>query len=288
MLPAIVNRFLPTKVSQMGSWWSSRLFRVLVMLGSCALLVRAPGLALPAEPVSLVVPVETGSELEELQALYPRLQLLEVDGQTMLLLGRFGDARHAYAAGRVMQDRMSLPFELLYPPAHPQADGRWLASLPVSGPQASRPAPLARSESNPMAGLPEAFEASELGGALALMDGGHDASVSQLPAMPQATLPSLPPLPPLPPLESRPAQGRGPLAANPHLRYLLVPLESEAQARDLAGLVGPAAHVSEVGGVFLAQVGVFAPSRVGDKLLRQRQQWLANSGYQVQILEPSL
>lgn len=80
-----------------------------------------------SQQVRLLVPLETGHELDQLLTTVPAAQLVRIEGREYVQLATFADARVAYRLGRTMQKRTKLPFALAYDEAHPQRDGHWLA-----------------------------------------------------------------------------------------------------------------------------------------------------------------
>lgn len=237
------------------------------------------GIASRPNRVDLIVPVESGAELGQLDDLYPGLQLLELNGQMVLLLGRYSDARLAYEDGRAMQAKLKLQFEIVYPPSHPQADGRWLAALNRGTPQAkrSRPAPYQRAS------------AGQLGGMISLadLDLKPVPLAASRPAPPASDLLPEPQPVVVEPDKSKP-MARRLLVANTSLHYLVAQVDSPEQARRLSELVGsfslaPAEADEQDSPTMFAQVGVFSPTKTGKRLLLERKEQLAYSGIRGEV-----
>lgn len=246
--------------------------------------LRADFRGLRSDPrqVRLVVPVETGAELGQLEPLVPDVQLIQVNGRDVLVLGSYRDARVAYQAGRQMQQRVRLTFMIIYPPDHPQANGLWLEEL-----REQREQRQARSR-----GRQPVSEAARLGGPLTLSSVGLAASESlRVVPPPQPQRQATPPVAvgqapsagqPSRPAASPPLAGRL-VAVNPTLHYLFARLDSRDQLAGLAQLL-PVGDVTQRDGTVLAQVGLFSANRTGRQLLRQRQQLLARHGYRWTVL----
>lgn len=252
-----------------------------------AVVVAATGLGpVHSDPslVRLLVPLMTGDEFGQVLPLVAGAQLVERQGVTYVLVGRFRDARDAYRSGLRLQKRLKLRFVIDYPFGHPQADGAWIKEV--------RPQTTARSR--PVSAMSE--RAALLGGEIRLAERQPEAlhpsvrglspaaaAQSQQPVaqVPQAQAPRQVAVAPVPIRATRLFA----VAANPDLNYLFARLNSPEQLQDLRRRV-PVAEVVEDQGLMLAQVGVFTPSRTGRRLLRQRQLLLASNGYRWSVVGP--
>lgn len=274
-----------------------------------SVLVLAAGLiqppALPAAPlavrhplqqeawVRLLVPLETGHELEHLLPIAPTAQLVEIDGRSYVLLGSFADALVAYRLGRTFQARLRLPFELGYDDGHPQRDGSWLAhhrqstlpplQIPPPPPLVPEP-PQQESAPSPVPLEPLPGHAHQLGGPLVLASAASNLSAAGVsPAPPDSESSGLKPVAINPvavvPVAVAPPQR---LAVNPGLHYLLVKLQSAEQLLALRQHA-PIAEMGERNGELLARVGVFTPTPVGRRLLNQQARRLAAMGYDMEV-----
>lgn len=172
--------------------------------------------------VRLLVPLETGYELEQLLPTAPAAQLVQVEGREYVQLARFSDARVAYRLGRTVQKRTRLPFELAYDEAHPQRDGRWLtqergvspsvgiARQAFMGKTVSAPTAMARPVDVASAVVADGTRASQLGGAL-MLHAAATTPTAHEPMAGSATTPADPPLEvPQAQVVARPSQPPGP------------------------------------------------------------------------------
>lgn len=229
----------------------------------------------PAQ-VRLLVPLMSGDEFGRVLPLEPGAQLVQRGGETFVLVGRFRDARDAYRSGMRLQKRLLVRFVIEYPHGHPQASGAWIEQM--------RPGATARRL--PPAVAPE--RAALLGGELRLADVLPEAGLPytrglSLAATPQPPLQALPP----PQVAVVPVPIRAvppvPVAVNPDLNYLFARVASPDQLGALRRQM-PVSDVVEQNGELLAQVGIFTRSRTGRRLLQQRQQLLASSGYEWSVV----
>lgn len=188
-----------------------------------------------SQQVRLLVPLETGYELEQLLPTVPAAQLVQVEGREYVQLARFSDARVAYRLGRTVQKRTRLSFELAYDEAHPQSDGRWLTQERGVAPSVAiaRQGSMRETVSAPTAtALPteaasaasvDGSSASQLGGVLEVPAAATTSTVHESAAATDNTLahpqlgvakaqvgasPSRPPVPNLPSWPAAPARSR--------------------------------------------------------------------------------
>jgi hypothetical protein len=262
-----------------------------------------------SQQVRLLVPLETGFELEQLLPTVPAAQLVRVEGRDYVQLATFADARVAYRLGRTVQKRTKLPFELAYDEAHPQSDGRWLAqehgvppSLGIARQESlwqTVPAPMAKALPMPpvSAASADGSRAAPLGGALELQPASpiHTALEPVVAAVlePLARDPSIQPgaaarsgIRPVVikavPLTAVPLVRPHLFAVNANLNYLFVKLQSPEQLAALSRHVA-VAEMGERNGELFARVGVFTPTRVGRRLLNQQASRLAAIGYDLEV-----
>jgi hypothetical protein len=278
--------------------------------------LQAAALPQQASRVRLLVPLETGHELELLLPLVPAAQLLQIQRREYVVLGSFADARVAYRLGRTIQRRTRLPFELAYDADHPQSDGRWLAlergtdplprstarALP-SPPDSRQPGRAVKPPQGPASETGElpGYRAARL--ALALQVPPAEAARDSRAVPPPALVASAvgqrpePPVmartPPAATLAAAPPEKRIVvslrrsrwLALNSSLNYLFVRLNAKNEAADLQRIVA-VADLIEANGVLLAQVGVFTDSAIGRRLLHQRLQLLSAQGFRMRLKLP--
>lgn len=88
---------------------------------SLLLLAGSPALA-GGKQVRLLIPVLTGTELDQVRKLAPTAVIVTINGETFLEVGMFSDARVAHRLGRSIQKHLSIPFDLAYDPGHPQIE----------------------------------------------------------------------------------------------------------------------------------------------------------------------
>lgn len=258
----------------------------LISAGSIAAVLPCPAIANALAPaVQLLVPLESGHELELLLPKAPQAQLVRVNNRDFVSLGRFQDARVAYRLGRTFQRHTQLPFELAYDPGHPDTDGTWLASES----QGTRIKTVARRVSGP----------SKTAGGKNLNPGRAELLGGTLVAgrTQDQWLNPTHTLPPLPPAATEPHHRQQSLiqavaiapvtrpslaTVNPQLHYLYARLSSTS---DLLTLKQHATvtEVTELNGQFLARVGVFTSSRQGRRLLRHQADRLAAIGYDLEV-----
>jgi hypothetical protein len=163
--------------------------------------------------IHVVVPIETGNELAELEILYPGAYLIQHQGDTVIVIQTTDDIHDAFRSGKFMQSKLPLTFELVVPPGHRQysvglnsLEKYYAKAGSISTPM---DAPIARvtqhgSNHHPPPGT---WSADDLGSALTLPDIGvvplpmqFDRSAQQ--GTETSALP--PPLTPPPPLSERP------------------------------------------------------------------------------------
>lgn len=244
----------------------------------CSPLHASERLQQHSQQVRLLVPVETGYELERLLPTVPLAQLVRVEGRDYVQLASFADARVAYRLGRTVQKRTRLPFELAYDAAHPQSDGRWLAQeLQASATTPAAPEAVATSGHQPPWRAEEVALSPLVTPALEQL--GQDPPIQPDATVRRAIRPvAIQSLQPATVPFVRPHL----LAVNPSLHYLFVKLQSPEQ---LAALRRHAvvAEMGERNGEWLARVGVFTPTPVGRRLLNQQTSRLAAMGYALEV-----
>ena len=79
--------------------------------------------------VQLLVPVKTGLEFRDIQALIPRAKILEMSRRVFVLVAETARALPAYQLGRKLQSQLGFIFELAYSDGHPDLDLAWLSSI---------------------------------------------------------------------------------------------------------------------------------------------------------------
>ena len=89
-------------------------------LSLAALLLSAAPAMAGGQQVRLLIPVLTGTELDQVRSLAPTASIVTINGETFLELGSFKDARVAHRLGLSIQKRLRIPFDLAYDPDHPQ------------------------------------------------------------------------------------------------------------------------------------------------------------------------
>jgi hypothetical protein len=97
------------------------------------LLLASPGVLASGKQVRLLIPILTGSELDQVRKIAPSASIVTINGETFLEVGSFTDARVAHRLGRSIQNRLAIPFDLAYDPGHPQIA---LALGPETSPKA--------------------------------------------------------------------------------------------------------------------------------------------------------
>lgn len=79
--------------------------------------------------VQLLVPVKTGLEFRDIQALIPRAKILEMSRRVFVLVAETARALPAYQLGRKLQSQLGFIFELAYSEGHPDLNLAWLSSI---------------------------------------------------------------------------------------------------------------------------------------------------------------
>ena len=87
--------------------------------------------------VQLLVPVISGLEFKNIQALIPNVKILEMSRRVFVLVAETARALPAYNLGRKLQDQLDVVFELAYSDNHPDLNLAWLSK--INGDIASTP-----------------------------------------------------------------------------------------------------------------------------------------------------
>ena len=87
--------------------------------------------------VQLLVPVKTGLEFKNIQALIPSVKILEMSKRVFVLVAETARALPAYNLGRKLQKQLDIIFELAYSDNHPDLNLAWLSK--INGDIASTP-----------------------------------------------------------------------------------------------------------------------------------------------------
>ena len=87
--------------------------------------------------VQLLVPIKTGLEFKNIQAIIPQVKILETLAKVYVFVTESPRALPAYELGRQLQTKLGVTFELAYSKGHPDQDLAWMG--PNNGDVATAP-----------------------------------------------------------------------------------------------------------------------------------------------------